>query len=264
MLPSIFIATKDAWASLRAWRLWSLLGWLEIRQRYARSSLGPFWLTISMAVMIGSIGAVYGSLFGTNLKEYLPFLSIGIVLWTYFSQVISEGSLVYVNSSAYILNAATPRLVFVFQTIWRNSIIFAHNFVIIIILLAAFGTKNWAVMPLFPLALIIYLLNATWVAMIAGLLSARFRDLPQIISSLLQVAFYVTPILYRPNSLNRFLWIITLNPIAYLIDLVRQPLIGQIPAMQPWVISIGMAVLGWPLALWLTGRYSKRIPFWVQ
>jgi lipopolysaccharide transport system permease protein len=264
MLTSILVAIDDAWASLRAWRLWSLLGWLEVQQRYARSALGPFWLTISMAVMIGSIGAVYGSLFGVNLKEYLPFLSIGIVLWTCFSQIISEGSQVYINSSAYILNAVTPRLVFVFQTVWRNAIIFAHNFVIIIVLMAVFGTKDWSVVPLFPLALIIYLLNATWIAMITGLLSARFRDMPQIISSLLQVAFYVTPILYRPNSLNRFSWVVTFNPVAYLLDLVRQPLIGQIPNAQTWGLCIGMAVVGWLLALWLTGRYGKRIPLWVQ
>jgi lipopolysaccharide transport system permease protein len=264
MLTSILIAMNDTRASLRAWRLWTLLGWLEIRQRYARSMLGPFWLTISMAVMIGSIGAVYGSLLGINLKEYLPFLSSGIVLWTCFSQITSDGSLVYVNSSAYILNAVTPRLVFIFQTVWRNAIVFVHNFVIIIILLALFGISSWVAVSLFPLALIIYLLNATWVAMVAGLLSARFRDLPQIISSLLQVAFYITPILYRPGLLNRFSWIVTFNPLAYLLDLVRQPLIGQIPGMLTWSISIGMAALGWLFALWLTGRYSERIPFWVQ
>lgn len=257
------IALSDFRASLRSWRLWTLLGWLEIRQRYARSSVGPFWMTISMAVMIGSIGAVYGTLFGMHLKEYLPFLSVGIVLWTLFSQIANDGSLVYISSAAYIRQAATPKLLFVFQVVWRNLVVFAHNFIIIVVLLIAFGVKDWTALAFLLPAMILYLLNATWVAMVAGLLSARFRDLPQIISALLQVAFYVTPIMYRPHSLSRFSWIVTFNPLAYLLDLVRGPLTGEIPTALTWGVTGGMALLGWALALWLTGRYLKRIPYWV-
>ena len=85
--------------------------------------------------------------------------------------------------------------------------------------------------------------------MIAGLLSARFRDLPQIIRALIQIAFYVTPIMYRPNALSRFTFIVEWNPLAYLIDLVRAPLIGQMPSELTWGVCIGMAVIGWLLAL---------------
>lgn len=216
-----------------------------------------------MAVMIGSIGAVYGTLFGMHLKEYLPFLSVGIVLWTLFSQIANDGSLVYISSAAYIRQAATPKLLFVFQVVWRNLVVFAHNFIIIVVLLIAFGVKDWTALAFLLPAMILYLLNATWVAMVAGLLSARFRDLPQIISALLQVAFYVTPIMYRPHSLSRFSWIVTFNPLAYLLDLVRGPLTGEIPTALTWGVTGGMALLGWALALWLTGRYLKRIPYWV-
>lgn len=257
------IAIADFRESLFSWRLWMLLGWLEIRQRYARSSVGPFWLTISMAVMIGSIGAVYGTLFGMNLKEYLPFLSVGLVMWTLFAQITNEGSTVYINSSAYIRQAATPKILFVLQIVWRNLVIFAHNLIIIVLLLAIFGVKSWLAFAFFIPALALYILNATWIAMIAGLLSARFRDLPQIIGALLQVAFYITPIMYRPHSLSRFSWIVTLNPLAYLLELVRDPLIGNIPSMMTWLITSGMAVVGWTAALWVTGRYLKRIPYWV-
>ncbi|MBW4048622.1 MAG: ABC transporter permease, partial [Proteobacteria bacterium] len=65
-MPALRTASLDLLASLKSWRLWSLLGWLEIRQRYARSKLGPFWLTISMGVLVASLGVVYGTLFGQN------------------------------------------------------------------------------------------------------------------------------------------------------------------------------------------------------
>lgn len=260
MLNLIF---DDLRASLASWRLWTLLGWLEVRQRYARSRVGPFWLTISMGVMIASIGMVYGTLFGQNMSDYLPFLSTGLVMWGLFAQTVNEGSNAYIASSTYIRQAATPKLLYVLQVVWRNLVILAHNLVIVLGLFVLFGVKNWDVLPLFVPAFIIYLLNVTWMAMVAGLLSARFRDLPQIVAALMQVAFYVTPIMYRPDALNRFSWIVKFNPLAYLIELVRAPLIGQAPSALAWGLTIGMAVAGWTVALLLTARYLKRIPFWV-
>ena len=158
----ILIALSDLRASLASWRLWTLLGWLEIRQRYERSRFGPFWLTISMAVMIGSIGVVYGTLFGQNLKDYLPFVAMSLVLWTLFSQSVSEGSTAYINSANYIRQASTPKLVFVLQVVWRNLVILCHNFVIVIVLLAVFGVKDWVTIPLFHPRLDCLYLECAW------------------------------------------------------------------------------------------------------
>lgn len=257
------LALTDLKQSIASWRLWTLLGWLEIRQRYARSRLGPFWLTISMGVMIASLGVVYGTLLGQPMKEYLPFLATGLVLWGLFAQSIQEGSTAYINSAHYIRQMATPKLIFMLQVVWRNLIVMLHNFVIILVLLAIFGVKDWETLPLFIPALLLYVLNALWIAMVAGLLSARFRDLPQIIGALIQVAFYITPIMFRPAALNRFSFIVEWNPLAYLIELVRGPLIGQMPNALTWGVTIGMALIGWPIALLMTGRYAKRIPYWV-
>ncbi|WP_175962544.1 ABC transporter permease [Burkholderia pyrrocinia] len=257
------LSLADLKQSIASWRLWTLLGWLEIRQRYARSRVGPFWLTISMGVMISSLGVVYGTLFGQKMNEYLPFLAASIVLWGLFSTTVVEGSVAYINSASYIRQMATPKLIYILQVVWRNLIVVGHNFVIVIALLAIFGVKRWETLPMFVPALLVYVLNAMWIAMVVGLLSARFRDLPQIISALLQVAFYVTPIIFRPDALNRFSFIVEWNPLAYLIDVVRSPLIGQMPSALTWGVTIGMAVIGWPIALLMTGRYLKRIPYWV-
>ncbi|MGH8782882.1 ABC transporter permease [Paraburkholderia sp.] len=257
------LAIVDLKESVASWRLWMLLGWLEVRQRYARSRVGPFWLTISTGVLVGSIGVVYGTLFGQKMSDYLPFLAISLVLWATFSQTIIEGSTAYINSGQYIRQAATPKLIFMLQVIWRNLVILVHNFVIILLLLAIFGVKSWETLPVFIPALVLYMINALWIAMVAGLLSARFRDLPQIVAALMQIAFYVTPVMYRPNALTRFSAIVDFNPLAHLIELVRAPLIGEMPSAMTWAVTIGMAVFGWLFALALTGRYLKRIPYWV-
>ncbi|WP_250513774.1 ABC transporter permease [Caballeronia sp. INDeC2] len=256
-------ALGDFAKSITSWRLWTLLGWLEIRQRYARSRVGPFWLTISMGVVIGAIGVVYGTLFGQTMREYLPFLAVSLVMWNFFAQMVQEGSVAYINSATYIRQAATTKIIFILMVVWRNLIVLAHNFLIVLLLFCVFGVNNWATLWLFIPAMVIYILNGFWLAMLAGLLSARFRDLPQIITALLQIAFYVTPIMYRPNALNRYEFIVEFNPLAYLVDLVRAPLIGSAPSLLTWGVTAGMAVIGLTFAMMLTGRYLKRIPYWV-
>ena len=263
-MSSLRTAVHDLTASLRAWRLWSLLGWLEIRQRYARSKLGPFWLTISMGVLVGMMGLVYGALFGQKLGEYVPMVAIGMVVWNLFSGTVSEGSNAYIISANYIRQVATPRLLYILQAAWRNVVIFAHNSVIVLVVLAIFGVKSWATLPLFLPGLVLFVLNASWIAALTGLLGARFRDLPQIVAALLQVAFYVTPILFHGEMLSgKHRWIVEYNPLAYLIDVVRQPLVGRVPPISTWLLVCAMALVGWTAALFMTGRYHKRIPYWL-
>ncbi len=263
-MSSFRTAIQDLTASLKAWRLWTLLGWLEIRQRYARSKLGPFWLTISMGVLVGTMGVVYGTLFSQRLSDYLPMVAIGLVIWNFFSSTLNEGSLSYIVSANYIRQVRTPRMIYVLQAGWRNFVIFLHNFVIVAIVLAVFGVNSWKVLPLIIPGLALLVLNTLWMASLAGLISARFRDLPQIVSALTQVAFYVTPILFSGQMLQgKHHWIVEFNPLAYLIDLAREPLLGVMPSPTTWAIGVFMAIGGWSLALLLTGRYHKRIPYWV-
>ena len=263
-MSSLFRAIVDLSESLRAWRLWSLLGWLEIRQRYSRSKLGPLWLTISMGVMVGTLGIVYGTLFGQKLADYLPMIAVGLVVWDLFSAIVSVGSQAYMASANYIRQVRTPRLIYMLQVAWRNLVIFGHNFVIIVIVLLVFGVKSWAALPLAVPGLVLLVLNALWMGALAGLVSARFRDLPQIINALLQVAFYVTPILFSGQMLRgKHHWIVAFNPLAYWVDAVRQPLMRVVPSGLTWGLSIGTTLGGWALMLALTGRYHKRIPYWV-
>lgn len=256
-------ALADFRQSITSWRLWMLLGWLEIRQRYARSRIGPFWLTISMGVVIASIGVVFGTLFGHDLREFLPFLAASLVAWGMFTGTVTEGSHAYIANAAYIRQVATPKFIYVLQVTWRNFIIFCHNFVIVIGLLMIFGVKRWDTLVYFPLGLLLLAVNATWITMLVGLLSARFRDMPQIVASMMQVAFYITPIMYKPEALTKYSFIVDLNPLAYLLDVVRKPLLGEVPEAKAWVIAIALAVVGWSVAMVTSNRYLKRIAYWV-
>ena len=257
------IGLSDLFSSFKMWRLWTLLGWLEIRQRYARSKLGPFWLTVSMGVLVGTLGVVYGALLGRELSEYLPMVAIGVVVWGLFSAIVSEGSSAYIQSANYIRQVKTPKLIYILQIVWKSLVIFAHNSIIIFLVLLFSGIKNIPLAFLCIPGLALLILNATWMAAFTGIMSARFRDFPQIVQALLQVAFYITPILFDAKMLGRHDWIVKYNPLAYLINIVREPLMGIYPSAVSWIVSLSMAMAGWIIVLYLTGKYHKRIPYWV-
>ncbi|PXV58959.1 putative hydrolase, CocE/NonD family [Dyella jiangningensis] len=94
---------------------------------------------------------------------------------------------------------------------------------------------------------------------------ARFRDLSQIVGSVLQVAFYLTPIMWLPRSLpaNVSVYLLDFNPAYHLLEIVRAPLLGQWPSAMNWGVSAALAVVGWALALFIYGRYKRRIAYWL-
>src|SRR5690606_38293826 len=99
---------KDISAAIREYSLVGMLGWQDVRQRYRRSVLGPFWLTISMGIMIFTIGVVFGHIFKTPMQEFLPFLAIGLILWGFISSVITEGCMGFIAAEGIIKQLPIP------------------------------------------------------------------------------------------------------------------------------------------------------------
>ncbi len=248
---------------LSSWRLWTLLGWLDIRQRYVRSALGPFWITMSMGVMVGSIGLVYGTLFGQVLKNYLPLVGSGLVVWGLISGVLNDSCLAYISNGNYIRQSDACLWIYVFQVIWRQLVMLAHNCVIIIILRLAFGIGDYGKLLMFIPGLAMVVLNLSWMAQLTATWSARYRDIPQMVASLVQLLFYVTPLMWVPGMLHHNRWILVINPFANLVDLVRAPLLGSMPETSSWEVAAGLAVVGWAVALWSTARSQRHIAYWI-
>lgn len=262
---SVNRAWSDIVAAAGRYSLVGMLGWQDVRQRYRRSALGPFWLTISMGVMIATIGVVFGQIFKSPLQEFLPYLTVGMVLWAFISSVTNEGCTGFIAAEGVIRQLPIPLFVHMLRMIWRNIIIFAHNVVIYPIVLLAVGKPlSMTALVAIP-GLVLLIVNLAWVALLLGILCARYRDLPQIVASVLQVVFYITPIMWMPNHLEGrvALYLLDLNPVFHLIEIVRSPLLGNLPTSWNWGVSLGLGIAGWMVALIIYGRYKHRIAFWL-
>ena len=235
----INIALKDMLAAARRYPLVGMLGWQDVRQRYRRSMLGPFWLTISMGVMIATIGIVFGQIFDAPMTDFLPFLAAGMIVWTFISSVISEGCTGFISAEGIIKQLPIPLFVHVLRMIWRNVLILGHNLVIIPLVFLAVGKPLSVVAFISIPGFVLAAINLAWVALILAILCARYRDLPQIVGSVLQVVFYLTPIMWMPSLLPQRagLYLLDLNPIFHLLEIVRAPLLGQLPNMTSWIVS---------------------------
>jgi ABC-type polysaccharide/polyol phosphate export permease len=265
MSPLTRTAFQDIRSAIGRGALVRMLGWQDVRQRYRRSALGPFWLTISMGVMIGTIGLVFGQIFKTPMHDFLPYLAAGMILWSFISSVVMEGCTGFIAAENIIKQLPIPLFVHILRMIWRNVIILLHNVVILpLVFLAVWrpvGIELLLVIPGFFLVLV----NMAWVSLLLGVLCARYRDLPQIVGSALQVVFYLTPIMWMPSHLPQRAgaYLLDLNPVYHLLAVVRSPLLSELPSAIDWWVSIGLAVVGWAVAMLFYGRFKRRIAYWL-
>lgn len=256
---------KDVVVSIGQVRLPLYLAVSDIRQRYRRSSLGPFWITISTGVMITSIGLIFGGLFKSPMAEFLPFLTVGLIVWGLISTSIIESTSVFVGAESIIKQLPIPLFSHVLRMMFRNIYIFSHNSIIYPIVCLIFQKSiNLNILLVVP-GFIILILNLLWLNLFLGIVCSRFRDLTQIVNSFLQVVFYITPIIWMPSLLqakNR-VFVLDWNPFYHLLEIVRAPLLGNPPTIFNWLFSVALLFAGWTLSIAFFNKYRNRIAYWL-
>ena len=256
-------AVEDIIGGLKRWELWLNLGYQDIRQRYRRSTVGPFWLTISMGMMIGGLAYLYAGLFGQSVEEYLPYVAAGMIVFNMISTIATEGCHAFVSSGNVILQTRAPFSIYVFQMLWRNVLILAHNMVIYLLLLLVLPINIGLVTLLVVPGLFLVLLAGFTTSLFFGALSTRFRDVPPIIGSVMQVAFFLSPVFWTPGVLRGREIFVNANPFYYMLEIVRMPLLGKAPPLSMWGIAILINCFCALVALAFFARYRHRIPYWI-
>ncbi|WAL65410.1 ABC transporter permease [Amycolatopsis cynarae] len=288
-------AIADLRDGFRQQELWSHLGWQDIKQRYRRSVIGPFWITISQGVISLGLGLLYSQLFGMHISTFLPYISTGFIVWTFISGSLTEGMETFISNEGLIKQIRAPLTVYALRTVWRQTLLFAHNLIVVVIIDAIFFTSldhpygltngvcdasstichpgfGWYSLSAIP-AFVLLAFNAWWVTLLLGIISTRYRDLPQVINSLIQLLFYMTPIVWPIDQLyghgaraamaDWVVPIVHLNPFYHFVQILRAPLIGQAVNVGSWLVVGGITVAGWLLALVAMRNYRARVSYWV-
>jgi len=257
------LAATDVARGLKLWKLGLTLAWLDIKLKYRGSVLGPFWLTISTGVMVGAMGTLYGTLFHMDLKTYLPFLALSLVLWNAIGGLVTEACITFTQSETTIRAIRMPFFLHAFRVVIRNLISLAHNLPVIVLVFAIFaiwpGVHASLALPGFA----IWLVDGFAACLLLGSFCARFRDIPPIVGSVMQIAFFVTPVVWRPEQLGRHNWWLPFNPFDALLEVVREPLLGNIPDVNTWALALGYSLAFCAGAWALFSRVRGRLAYWM-
>ncbi len=257
------LAFADLFAGFLRYDLWPSLAWQEIRRRYRRSTLGPLWLTISTGAFIVGLGPLYGKLFNQELSSYLPYIAISFVIWALLSGMITDACNVFVAEESIFKQIKLPFTIFCYSLVTRNLIILAHNAVIMVIVFMFYPPPLTSNLLLVPVGLFVIAINGFWVSLSLGLLCTRFRDIPQIVTSVLQLTMFVTPVMWKADMVGRHTWIVDWNPMYHFLELVRAPLYGHAPSATTWLAVVAITLVGWTVTMLVFARYRTRIPYWV-
>ncbi|HNP58528.1 MAG TPA: ABC transporter permease [Gordonia sp. (in: high G+C Gram-positive bacteria)] len=248
--------------------LWLHLGWTDIKQRYRRSVLGPLWITVATGVTAVAMGILYGTLFGFDIKDFLPYVILGLIFWNFIQNSILDGAVVFSTNEGLIKQLPAPISVHVYRVVWRQLIIFAHNVVIFLVVVAVFRPPiTWSALLFFP-AMALFVLNAIWVTIVFGILSTRFRDISQLTTTIVQLAFFMTPIIWKlgpamGNKVGSRARLVELNPLFHYIEITRGPLLGEHVQFYHWAVVLGCTAVGCAAALVVMRNYRARVAYWV-
>lgn len=250
---------------LKVFRVALLLALTDIKMLYRRSSLGPLWVTLTLGAQIAVIGLLFSTLFSVDRFSYFLYFGVGLTFWLFLTSTINEGAASLVSSSSLIRQVALPVSTHVLRVILKNLFILGHNFLILIPLffLASDSISFWMVL-VFP-SLLLVVANLAWIALAAAILSARFRDLPPVLNGFIVIAFYATPILWKPDQFegSPVFSLIPLNPFFHLLEIFRQPLLGFPVPWQSGLILLVAALVGFGMVGILRAKMERNVPFWV-
>jgi lipopolysaccharide transport system permease protein len=249
---------------LEEWIRWARLGWFDIESRYRRTMFGPLWIVMLTSITVGSIGFVYGSLFKVPVQDFIPYVAIGLVIWSWISISLIEASTSFSAYKSVLLNQKLNPSSIVVRVVVRNWVILLHNGLVIMLLFMVFGripvTQMLMALPGMMLVGATVFAGATAIAFAC----TRFRDLQQMLVALMSLGLLITPVIWSPEILgeDRF-YIAYFNPLTHLLDLVRLPLLGLAPRSESWLISFGFLAVLSAIATFIVRRYRHSVPFWL-
>jgi ABC-type polysaccharide/polyol phosphate export permease len=258
------VALSDIVAGVAAIEIWGRLGWKENKRRYRRTVFGPFWTTLSLAIFVTALGIVWSNLWKMDPQGYLPYLCSGMLAWVLFSTTCTEACSGIVGYGILIKQLRISYTLLACATVWRNVVVFIHNLIVYVVIFIYAGLSlSWAMLLVVP-GFALLCLNALWITLLLGAVCARYRDIQQFVSNLLQISLFLTPIFWSPGQLSgRTAILVNVNPLYHLIAIVRDPLLGKAPDALSWIVTVFAALGGWILTAYLLAKIRHRIAYWI-
>jgi ABC-2 type transport system permease protein/lipopolysaccharide transport system permease protein len=203
-------------------------------------------------------------LFKIPLDTMLPHLAIGMVLWIFMTSFITEGVTIFSANVHFFLNQKMPFSVVVFALIYKALITLVHNAITVICVFLWFRVSiNFNILLFIP-ALLLTIITGFYTAYIVGMLCARFRDFQHILTNVITIAFYITPVFWKENIIPEgSRWVMHYNPFSHFLLILREPLLGRVPPFENWLICLGITALLAIIGSYVINKYRNNLIYWL-
>jgi ABC-type polysaccharide/polyol phosphate export permease len=257
------VASHDIVDAVRRAPVWLHAGWIDVVWRFRRTRLGQFWHTLGLAAFVLVMGVIWSTILHQDPYHYFRYVTSSMIVWGLIASFITEGSGVLVSGQATALSMRFPYVAFAFAHVWRALLLLAHHFVFyIFVMLITWLSPGWTVLLAIP-ALVLIAANGIWLSLLFGMLCLRWRDLMPATFSAMQVAVFVTPVFWPKELLGPNLaFAADYNPLFHLVQIMRDPLLGNVPPLESWLWALSTLVTGSVVTFWVYGRNRDRLPYW--
>lgn len=256
-------ALRELFAGALAYKAWSLLAYDDVRSRYRRTKLGPFWLTLSHGFLIGGITLNFSVIFNRPIDEYTVYLAAGMTVWALIAASFNDAPTAFLRGSTLLQAFEMPATIHVFRLVLNHLISFAHHMVIYLLAMIFIkNTINWNTLYAIP-GLAIISLAAVGYTTLLGLLGTRYRDLGPAVSAVTTMLFMFTPVFWEKEFLRSHDWIATINPAYQLLEVVRAPLLGHAPTAINWILASSVAICSLAMGAIAFAVARRNLVYWL-
>ncbi len=257
-------AVQDFCESAELYPLWMHQGRAEVLRRYRRTVLGPLWHTLSLGVFIAVTGVIWSSIMKADLHRYMLFLPSGLIVWGMISAYVVDGTAILTGAQQQALSSRMPYPMLAMALVWRLFLIFLHQLPLCVIFGVLFGGRLDANTLLLIPGTLLAAANGVWMSLLAGLITLKFRDAQSAIASFMHILMFATPVFWSRDLLigQKIAWLVDANPLYHLVEVMRQPLLGEQPTSVDWLVSTLMLAVGLVVTVFVYGRVRHRIAYW--
>ena len=254
----------------RVWQLrhfWLALVRIDLRNRYRRSMIGMGWSLLHPLAMTAVLCTIQHLLFKVDIRICGPFLLAGLTAWNFITAVMNQGCQSFFQNESYIRQHPAPLAIYPLRvTLGAGVHLLLGMLVVIVMSWGVGGFGNLAALPALLPALGLLLLLGWSLAILMGVVNVLFQDTQHLTEVLLQMLFYLTPIIYPPSLLRdrHAGWIVDLNPLAAFVELIRQPILeGHLPSPGVYGMAVGTVLVTAMAAALMLSRIERRMVFYL-
>ena len=244
-------------------RIWLYLAWLETVNQYRRTVIGPFWILLSLLIFTVAMGSVYSGLFSIAFNQYITYITTGMIGWNWANAILINSGSIYTSNAGLLLDYPTNKSYLIWSNVMSQFIIFLHQLPLVVLFyIIGLVPLSHNLIYLLPSILIVFAINIGAGA-IMSIVVNRYRDLNRILTSFTIIIMLTTPIFWVPTMVGEGLRSLSyrLNPFYYIVEIIRDPLLGKAPNPMHYLISTIMALVLLLLGSMIHKNYSKFVVF---